>query len=261
MQCPKELVISEVKESKKLKPCEKYVEFGYSVIPLKPKDKRPQISWTEYQKRRANIEEIKEWFRTNPDINIGIVTGKISNLVVLDVDGKEGMRTLRKNHCEIPETTKVKTGKGYHYYFKYPKGSEVGNFVGILPSVDIRGEGGYIVAPPSIHSTGVKYEWLRFCEPKEIPDWLLKLITNSRGGISTQKNQSKISLEEGINTGERNNTLTRITGHLLAKEVNTRLTFVLIKSLNRFACNPPLEEQEVETIVKSIASKELGRVK
>lgn len=281
MKSLKVQVINDVKVSKRLMQCEKYVEFGYSVIPLVPKGKKSLIAWKEYESRRANIEEIKEWLRKNPEANIGIVTGRISNLIVLDVDGKEGVNSLRTNNYKIPETAKAETGKGYHYYLKYPEDYEIGNFVGILPKVDIRGEGGYVVAPPSLYSTGKKYKWLRFTEPAEVPDWLLNLTikpnhreaTSIKGNQNMQYRQAKLTKEQlleklnnGINEGERNETLTILTGYLFRlldkrKNKDTYEVLETIQHINKTKCNPPLEDKEIQTIVESIAGREVQKLR
>lgn len=112
--------------------------------------KRPLVPWTGYQKHLPTKEEVHHWFTTNPDANIGIVTGKVSNLVVFDLDSPEA-QVYAEEEGGFPETAKVKTGKGYHIYMKYP-GFEVKNRVNKNLAIDIRGDGGYVVAP--LPSTG-----------------------------------------------------------------------------------------------------------
>lgn len=156
-----------------------YHDAGFSVIPLQTGRKQPLIQWQEYQRRIATLEEIHQWFERWKDTNIGIVTGRVSNIIVLDVDGEEGWRTIRDNNLEIPMTWSVATGKGAHFYFKHP-GGEITNFVKVLPGIDLRGDRGYVVAPPSIHPSGRIYQWnndLKL-EPAEAPEWLLELILN-----------------------------------------------------------------------------------
>ena len=119
--------------------------------------KRPWVSWTEYQKRLPTEDEVKNWFTVNPDANIGIVTGKISNLVVFDLDSAEAEQ-YAEEEGGFPETPKVKTGKGYHIYMKYPS-FDVNNNVNKNLAIDIRGDGGYVVAPPSVHGSGKSYFW------------------------------------------------------------------------------------------------------
>lgn len=126
----------------------------WSIIPI-GRDKHPLINWAEYQKTIASDEELQSWWNKFPDANIGVITGKISDLIVVDIDPRhDGTDELFKN----TRTVKAKTGGGgWHYFFKYEEG--IKNFTSIKPGIDIRGEGGFVVTAPSIHQSGNKYEW------------------------------------------------------------------------------------------------------
>jgi hypothetical protein len=131
-----------------------YLECGWSVIPLRPNEKRPLGKWTDAMNQPATADQVRDWFRENPSINIGIVTGPISGLLVLDIDsdhgGNESARDLMQAIGGRPDTAMVKTPRGYHMYFKWPAGHEVHNTAGALgEGLDIRGWHGYVVAPPS----------------------------------------------------------------------------------------------------------------
>ena len=130
-----------------------YLKKGWAVIPIKspamikskmdPKElirqcKIPLIPWKEFQSRLPTEQEVTEWFDKWPDANIGIITGKISNLVVFDLDS-EGAVEYADNEGGFPETVKVKTGKGYHVYMQYP-GFEVRGSVNKELDIDIRAE-------------------------------------------------------------------------------------------------------------------------
>ena len=142
-----------------------YVSYGLSVIPLKPGEKVPLIEWKQYQKEPPAITEVQKWFKDN-DNNIAIVCGKVSkNLVVIDFDDTEVyekfMKELDAELKDIIENTwLVKTGKGYHIYLRVNTDKPVKT--GKLPKIDIKGEGGYVVAPPSLHPSGKHYEFVRF---------------------------------------------------------------------------------------------------
>jgi len=106
--------------------------------------------------------------------------------VVLDVDGEEGKASLSQLG-ELPKTPCVRTSKGHHYYFRHP-GGRIGNSVGLLPGLDIRGDGGYVIAPPSTHPTGTKYEWeasLQEMPLAPVPERLLGLTTKKERKPST----------------------------------------------------------------------------
>ena len=135
----------------------RYLSLGYSIVPLHARSKIPAIKWDRYQNEKPTVEDVSKWFSV--DRNVAIITGFISGLVVLDVDtakGGEHEPLLEK----YPTDMVVKTGKGYHLYYQHP-GWHVDNAVEFLPGVDVRADGGYVVAPPSIHPNGSKYEWLR----------------------------------------------------------------------------------------------------
>lgn len=150
----------------------KYRAFGWCVIPVKFRQKTPLIPWKTFQTRCSSEAEIQTWLRQFPQANIGIVTGEVSNLVVLDVDGEEGEQTLKK--YTIPPTRAVKTARGVQYYFQHP-GYLVHNFARKMPGLDLRGDGGFVVAPPSVHPSGHVYAWLNEGEIAPLPDWLVEL--------------------------------------------------------------------------------------
>jgi hypothetical protein len=140
-------------------------EDGFPVFPVRPGDKRPLISgWKEAATMDPAI--IAAWWSQWPDANIGIVTGERSGLVVLDVDvatgGLESFEELKSCISDWPDTLMVRTGSGgLHVYFRMWDGIRIGNSVSKLaPGLDIRGEGGFVVAPPSLHASGNRYEWI-----------------------------------------------------------------------------------------------------
>ena len=134
--------------------------------------------------------EIDGWWRMWPDANVGIVTGQRAGIVVLDIDprhgGDESLAELVREHGELPATVEALTGGGgRHLVFKHP-GGMVRNRSNLRPGIDGRGEGGYIVAPPSTHASGGQYRWREGhgpheMTPAEMPAWLLALVT--RGNL------------------------------------------------------------------------------
>jgi len=145
-----------------------YYEKGLSIIPLKFKDKVPVIPWEKYQHERATIEVIEQWFKEGWK-NIGIVCGKVSgNLIVIDFDDEELFSKFISeiSNSELVDkfrnTWIVKTGKGYHFYFRVDEDlTSTRRFDG----VEIRGEGAQVVAPPSLHPSGKIYEFVK--DPKQ----------------------------------------------------------------------------------------------
>jgi hypothetical protein len=159
---------------------------GYSVIPLIPREKRPIIKWEEYQKRKPTEDELNKWFgKTNN--NIGIVTGEISNLSIIDMDGKKAVDYMTTGH-DLPMTPMVKTGKDYGYHLYCSFNSALRNFQARndLPDIDMRSEGGYVVAPPSIHPNGKQYEWVSTPDALAlVPSWFLEkaLLNNNNNTL------------------------------------------------------------------------------
>ena len=158
-----------------------YLGRGWSVIPVRAREKRPAVPWKTYQDRLVSGQTLHEWFSRSPDYNVAIVTGALSGLVVVDVDprhgGKESLRELEREHGALPETIESVTGGGgRHLYFSHP-GGDVPNRTNIKPGIDLRGDGGCVVAPPSVHPSGKRYRWKKAHGPGDVelaalPDWL-----------------------------------------------------------------------------------------
>lgn len=137
-----------------------YRGYGWSVIPLS--GKRPAVtSWKEYQQEMASGNEVESWWYRARHVpsGVGIVTGRVSRLVVVDCDTTEDVAYWKRYHPESPLV--VVTGRGgRHFYYQYPDGLDVRSSQGVLGRrIDIRGEGGYATAPPSLHENGRWYEW------------------------------------------------------------------------------------------------------
>lgn len=235
-----------------------YLTRGWSVIPLRPGEKRPLVRWEQYQKRRPERDEVSRWFAAWPDANIGIVTGSVSRLVVLDVDpahgGLESLAALERRHGPLPASVEARTGGGgRHVYFLHP-GGVVRNRAGLAQGVDVRGDGGYVVAPPSVHPSGGAYVWPEGHAPGAIalaplPGWLSEL---SLGGAGRPLAQWRALVRGGVEEGRRNNTIASLTGHLLWHGVDPTVALELMLAWNRVRCRPPLDDDEVAQTVRSI---------
>ncbi|MGB9683103.1 MAG: phage/plasmid primase, P4 family, partial [bacterium] len=227
-------------------------KFGFSIIPV-GRDKKPIIEWKEYQTRYPTDEELEAWFSDGKN-NIAIVTGPISEIAVIDIDGEEGEESIKQNKLYLPPTPCVKTGKGYHYYFKYQDG--VRNFTKRYPGIDLRGEGGYVLAPPSKHPSGAIYEWLIPLDNNisELPEWVLK----ERKEIKEKEPGWVEKLLEGVKEGQRNDTLARLAGHYFGKKLSFEETKKILLDWNK-RNRPPLDEEEVIKTVESIYKTDLKK--
>ena len=226
-----------------------YRERGWSVIPIKARNKKPAVDWKPFQTRRATAEEIKAWFRG--DANIGVVTATISELIVLDVDGQEGVTSLEKLP-PLPRTWRSSTGRGEHYWFKHP-GKVVRNFVKKLPGLDLRGDGGYVVVPPSRHASGVLYEWITSPEDAPLaqaPKWLLELGTQPE---RKPKAGSSGLQAEVIPKGQRNEVLTSNGGAMRRHGLSASAIEEGLLAVNAAVTEEPLENPEVVQIATSVA--------
>lgn len=235
-----------------------YLALGWSVLPVKPRDKRPLLAWEPLQHERPAPAEVLGWFARWPAANIGIVTGAVSGLVVLDVDphhgGAESLERLALGRGTLPATVEAVTGGGgRHLYFRHP-GAVVGNRVGLRPGLDLKGDGGYVVAPPSLHPSGRRYAWRSGCSPADLapapmPFWLLDPHA-TRPGHSLAEWRALV--REGVPEGRRNSTMASLTGHLLWHGVDPAVVLELMLAWNRLRCRPPLDDAEVAAVVRSI---------
>jgi putative DNA primase/helicase len=134
----------------------------------------------------VDADIIRSWWAQWPDANVAIATGTASGIIVLDVDGTAGIESLHDleaQHGVLLDGPRVRTGGGgRHIYLKHP-GGVVRNRVGLAPGLDLRADGGYVVAPPSVHVSGGVYAWLTSPEADlpPAPEWLLQLASARRG--------------------------------------------------------------------------------
>lgn len=215
-----------------------YQSRGVSVIPV-GSDKKPLVLWKEFQTRCATPDEIEAWWNKYPKANIGIVTGKISNLAVVDVE-KGGDMTI------FPETDTVATGGGgWHLYYSYVDGVE--NKARAYELTDVRGEGGYVVAPPSIHKSGKPYKLIKHVGRKPFPAHMFNLKPKTNWDL----------LMTGVPEGSRNESMAKVIGrymnafHPTEWETNLWPFIVWFNQKN----NPPLDERELRTIWQSIGKR------
>ena len=156
-----------------------YHGLGLSVIPVR-KDKKPLIKWQPYQKEKAGPEKLIEWWRKWPDANIGLVTGAISDFMVVDVDSQAGHDALSEFLPDNIQTPVVKTPSGgWHYYFRYQKG--LVNRARVITDCDVRTDGGYVVAPASVGANGKAYSFVQGLGIRDVslasmPDMLFSIL-------------------------------------------------------------------------------------
>jgi hypothetical protein len=252
-----------------------YAEAGYPVLPLfEPKEdgtcscgaeacdkagKHPRVAGGA-KSATTDAEKIRGWWRRWRSANLGIATGGASGLVALDVDGPEGLASLsalEAEHGPLPATRRHATARGQHYLFWAPDGVSVKNSAGALgQGLDVRGDGGYIVAPPSKHVSGVAYELVSgedgsVAEVAPMPDGLLKLLFGNRN--SGEGAGEAAGDEAPIPEGSRNTTLTIVGGRLRAEGKTRHGIYEALSKVNKERCEPPLPDDEVKAIAASLA--------
>ena len=238
-----------------------YAARGWSVIAVQPQGKRPLVAWREFQQRCATADEIAHWFRHWPDANVGIVTGRVSGIVVVDVDaghgGDDSVAAAEALHGPLPATVAAATGGGgHHLYYAHPGGT-VPNRVGIRPGIDVRGDGGCVVAPPSLHPSGRRYAWVPGRGPDEctLAPVPVHFFGDAARPLGHSPQHWRTLIREGLPEGRRNATIASLTGHLLWRGVDLDVVLNLMLAWNRSHCRPPLADDEVAQVVHSIAKR------
>ena len=240
----------------------KYAEMGFAVFPVR-QNKAP---YTPHGCKDAKKEKrvIEAWWKRWPDANIGLATGSMSGgIIVIDIDidedkgiyGDDSLRAWERQNGALPETWTAITGRGgNHYYYRSDK--KIKNATGIYPGIDIRGEGGYVVAPPSIHQNGTQYQWEVSPEEHDIhfaDDHVMKFIKGGGAGIEKEK----FVLPKKIPTGKRNSTLFKYGCSLQSRGIADEEIWEQLEEAN-LRCDDPLPEDELKTIYESAISKPKG---
>jgi hypothetical protein len=262
---------------------DRYYDLGWALIPIRSGTKKPfPISWEKYQQTRPTEEQIHTWAKTWPKAGIACLTGAVSGVVVFDIDQipKQGSNAQEQALIDaahalvakMPRTATSRTSKGRHLFFRHP-GMWVPTKAGFLPGLDIRGDGGYAVLPPSVHPSGWVYAW-------EIPpeDGIADLPYDlyeaaRRHDLSTSTSSSPLyndslgtwrsallGTSEGgtaANPMGRNESATKVIGKLL-KSTDTELWPLQWEAVKNWNLKnvPPLSERELRTTFDSIAKTE-----
>ena len=208
----------------------------------------------------ADIGMIDQWWAMYPDANVGIATGRASGIVVIDIDpdhgGEDSWANLEARFGATDDTWWVETGSGgYHIYFAAGE-AETRNSAGMVgPGIDVRGDGGYVIAPPSLHVSGGQYRWSDHLnhktidQPAPMPEWLDTRVHHGRRGGG---NHNANPLPEKISEGARNAWMASIAGTMRRRGMSRQAVEAALKVENKLRCAPPLEEREIERIAASI---------
>ena len=237
-----------------------YAARGWRVLPLR--GKLPLAGSSGCLGATSDPAAVALW---PSGANVGIATGR--GLVVLDVDsrhdGGDSLAELERRHGQLPATVSAETGGGgEHFYFA--SRAAVKNSAGRLgEGLDVRGEGGYVVAPPSVHpDTGRGYVWDSHPDDVKLaplPGWLAQLLAEQSNGHARSASEWRKLAANGATEGARNDLTARLAGHLFARGVDPFVTLELVLAWNRNRNRPPLADPEVARTVESIARKEAAK--
>ena len=232
-----------------------YIDSGWSILPVKPDEKRPYMTnWLQYTRTRPGKQLVSNWFNNLSGAGVGLVTGKISGVVVLDVE----------NWCPTPVDELLKKyptnmiarsgGGGVHLFYSYPQNvGRITNRVGIFEGADLRADGGFLVLPPTMHPSGNRYEWIKRGIPGAFPMAFLDLESRS-----PTSNEGWITEAlRGVSEGGRNDTCARLAGYFFKKGLNSDIVEALLMEWNE-KNDPPLPVSEVRTTIKSIERSHAG---
>lgn len=241
--------------------------MGFCVIPITPPGngisdgKRPAVdSWMTYQTRKSTIFEHKQWWPDNGTNNLGVVTGDISDIVVVDVDDEESYKKLFSvAEPKFSGTLTVKTGKGYHVYFRPSQHRRTKTFSLNDKTHHVKAIGGYVVAPPSKHSSGRTYEFSITNIPQEIDvneldAYILQAggIFKQSEGVSTKPLGWASELFDIVPDGERNTRAAQLCGYLIRKFQNDPAVIMgIMECWNAYYVKPPLTTGELRHLVEN----------
>ncbi len=242
--------------------------FGYSVIPVKEDgSKKPYVKWELYQTEKASAETIKMWWQSFPNASIGIVTGKISNISVIDVDlhkmSDEEVADCQDKFPEVLTPTATSPRKGLHYYFQYCP--DLPNKANIYKHVDGRNDGNYIIAPPSQNGVG-NYAWI---EGKKITDLQLGIIpisytnffylyisNNSNKGFSNNSQQLSTTVNSKIQEGTRDDEMFHLANILAKGHASKEEIYKYLWLTGTYCCDPPFPEDEIMAKIESAMKRQ-----
>lgn len=236
-----------------------YASKGWRIFPIAPRKKNPPlVKWAD--EATTDDRKIAGWWEVTPTANIGIACGRTSGIVVLDVDpahgGDDSLHALIQQYGRLPDTPESITGSGgRHILFAHP-GVEIHNSAGKLGAgLDIRGDGGYIVAPPSIHPSGRQYQWEPMSRPSQVqlapmPAWLLDMLTRGAQPVTDKFTDAEVGGE--VIEGGRNEYMTSLGGAMRRRGMGFDAIFAGLMAENNARCQPPLSADEISAIAKSI---------
>jgi|SRR5215471_479369 len=222
--------------------------------------KVPLVAWKRYQTELPTEDEVCEMWRRHPDANIGMPTGRLSGVVVVDLDGDLAIHAAQMlGYDNGPHTFTGRVG-GVHRYFAY-RSDEPRSFAKKLGGIDYRGEGGYVVLPPSRHVLGRSYtfgeEFGDLGDLPALPEWVNGLAKTA----SEQPARREYGHGDAISEGERNSRLMSIAGGMRYGGAEEHEIIKQLRIVNAERCRPPLDDAELRKLAHSAAHYPAGEVR
>ena len=243
-----------------------YASMGWKVFPLAQGSKVPREGSKGVHDATTDEQQINEWWNTEPSANIGIATGKDSNLIVIDVDGDPGMQSMRQVVSQLPKehTRVIKTPNGYHLYYLYNPSFHTG--AGFMTGLDVRSDGGYVVAPPSLVSDTQYYVRPdRYVDPIAIDVAPDVFLARHRNGATPEPETNQIKLDawvsdlliNGVEEGRRNQCAASLVGHFhRLGESEQNIETILTPFAEN--CTPPMDKRELRRVIQSVTQYEVA---
>lgn len=237
-----------------------YVARGWSVIPLR--DKAAAVPWKEFQRRLPTPDELSNWFleAVISATGIGIITGNVSRLVVVDCDSVEDANYWRVQRPATPLVAQT-GGGGLHFYYALPCDIDVRNRIKVSGRrIDIRGEGGYAAAPPSLHASGRRYEWLSEASGGNLADFSPSWIDDPLSVVAFPKHRETHRVRHAAAYIQRIQAISGEGGHnatfraackLRDAGLSRREAFALLCDWNETNATPPWSAAELEHKIRS----------
>ena len=240
-----------------------YAARGWAVHPIRSRSKEP-ASPHGFKDATTDPAIIQAWFENSPNLNLGVATGRGSGAWVLDCDAGSADTLLdwERIYGGLPDTALARTGSGgRHYWFRNPPDLVIPSRVKFAPGCDTRGDGGYVLVPPSV--TDTPYQWLREGDPVDAPQWLIDLVIGRQAGSTAVLDEiviqsSGLAGDPGAPEGERHAVACRLIGCEIAR--GTEPTTILTDALAWAArCRPSMPVDEITGIVGRLLLKERAK--
>ncbi len=246
---------------KNLEAALKYQAKGFVPIPVK-ENKTPYIKWEVYQKERPTESQVREWWSKWPSANVAIVTGELSNILVIDTDTPEATDRVQEL---IPDSLVVPCQStpsgGMHFLFSHK--ANVSNRARIADGIDVRTQGGYFVCDPSINGTGKGWKWQVSpldADPPDAPERIVLLLNNAvslfssisraREAVTSQQVTEVTASHRMFTHGTRDEDLFHIANQLVKTRTKPEVLSQVIEILAK-NCDPPFPESEIQEKIKS----------